>query len=512
MRLSPCTAAFALLISIATSPALASTQPPGAQPSPAARMDRPTFIEVPCETLQLKDLDKDVSCGRVSVPESHGAANTVMLSLPVVVLRATGPERREDPVLYLHGGPGLATLENVPRYAQSATIKAVREHRDYVMFDQRGTGLATPALCPDFDAELARIEKEAPPPRVGTQRKRDAAIACRTHLQANGRNAAAYTSTAIAHDIEAIRKALGHAQWNVLATSYGSFPAFELARRYPGTVRSMVLNSPFPPNSPNRAEQLTTTLEGLSALQARCHKDLTCAAKHPDLRKQAADVIARLNAAPLKTDGGQIDGYTMMAVLWNMLVRGRTAPLLPEFLARAEAGDDATVRKLGEPFAGAQSFGTLAFAQQWLVSCHDIYPRPSTGAIRKVLADHAEFAPDMDPAEQDMVCAELQPAHAPPEFYTDADLDMPVLVYAGEYDPATPTSDAIATMRLLRAGTLVRVSGASHAPMGTDECTLGIGLRFLERPTVAPDIACAAQRPRPAFPPPSALDDFLKTL
>lgn len=504
--------AFLSLLVAASVPALAATPVSEATAKAPAATARPTFVEVPCDALQLKDLDAGVTCGRVQVPEARAASNTVMLSLPVVVLRATGATKQADPVLYLHGGPGLATIENAPRYSQAPLIKSIREHRDYVMFDQRGTGLVTPAVCPEFDAALARIEKEAPPPKVGTQRKREAAVTCRAHLQTQGRDPAAYTSTAIADDIEAVRQALGYTQWNVLATSYGSFPAFELARRHPATVRSMVLSSPFPPNSPNRAEQISTTLEGLAALQARCNQDPDCAAAHPDLRKEAAAVIARLNGVPLTVAGGQIDGYTFSAVVWNLLVRGKTATLLPEFLARVRAGDDAVVRKLGEPFAGAQSFGTLSFAQQWLVACHDIYPRPSAEVIRKALAAHGDFAPRMDPAEQDTVCAELQPSSAPERFYTDVNLSIPVLVYAGEYDPATPTSDAEATMRLLRNGTLVLVAGASHAPMGTDDCTLGIGHRFFANPEGTPDLSCLAMRPKPMFPGPAALDEFLKSL
>lgn len=499
--------ASVLLLITAALPAAPATSAPWSSPATP-----PAIEQVPCIALQLEKLGEGVTCGRLSVPESATSGDAVTLSLPFVVLRATGPGKREDPVLYLHGGPGLATLENAPRYAESPAIKSLRERRDYVMFDQRGTGLARPGICPEFDIELARIEKEAPAPLVGTRRKRDAAAACRKHLQAQGRDPSAYTSSAIADDVESLRKALGYKRWNVLATSYGSFPAFELARRYPETVRSMVLNSPFPPNSPNRAEQITTTLEGLAALQARCNDDPVCAKAHSDLRKEAGGVIRRLNQAPLKVDGGQIDGYTFSGVVWNLLVRGKTASLLPEFLARARSGDDATVRKLGAPFAGAQSFGTLAFAQQWLVSCHDIYPRPSTETIKKALEENADFAPRMDPAEQDTICAELQPTSAPPGFYTHVDLAVPVLVYAGEYDPATPTSDANATMQLLRHGTLVRVAGASHAPMGSDACTLGIAHRFLADPSTKPDLACLSQRPNPRFPAPSAFEEFLKSL
>lgn len=501
-----------LVASIAWLLAAACAQDTNAAPTPASNSSAPPYTELPCTDLQVKDLGENVACGRLSVPESGTPGHATVLSIPVVILRAETDARAADPVLYLHGGPGIATLESAARFVQSPSVQQFRKTRDFVMFDQRGTGLSTPALCPDFDAEMDRIEQQAPPPTTGTQRKRVAAIACREHLDASGRDRTAYTSSAIADDAEALRQALGYAQWNVLATSYGSFPAFELARRHPASVRAIVLNSPFPPNSPNRAEQLSTTLEGLAALQVRCNQDPACAAAHPDLHKDTAGVIARLNAAPLKTGNGQVDGYTFMGTVWNLLVRGKTAPLLPEYLKRAAAGDDAMLRKVGEPFAGAQSFGTLSFAQQWLVSCHDIYPRPSTALVQRALDTHRDFAPDMDPAEQDTVCAELQPTHAPDSFYTDADLAVPVLVYAGEYDPATPTSDATATMQLLANGTLVSVTGASHAAMSTDDCTLGIGHRFIDDPAAKPDLSCLAQRPKPAFPGPEALDAFLKTL
>lgn len=473
---------------------------------------RPEFKEVPCADLKLPELKDGATCGRVSVPERPGVDGTIMLSLPVVILRASGPAKPDDAVLYLHGGPGLAALEYAPAFDSARSITLFRKTRDVVMFDQRGTGLSTPAVCPDFDAEFDRLVKEAPETAIATKRKRAAAVACRDSLRERGRDPRAYTSAAIADDAEALRKALGYGQWNVLATSYGSFPAFELARRHPATVRSIVLNSPFPPNSPNRAEQFSTTVEGLAALQARCNADPDCRAAYPDMRKDAATAIARLDKAPLKTKDGQIDGYSFLGATWNLLVRGKTAPLLPEFLKRAAAGDNATVRRVGGPFAGPQSFGTLSFAQQWLVSCHDIYPRPSADLVRKAMAAHPELAQDVDPHEQDIVCDQLQPGRADDTFFSDANLDVPTLVYAGEYDPATPTSDATATMQLLRKGTLVSVTGASHAPMGTDDCTLGIAAAFLDDPQGDRDTACVAKRQAPTFPAPGALDEFMKSL
>jgi pimeloyl-ACP methyl ester carboxylesterase len=477
-----------------------------ARPAPAG-----TYARVDCKSIDVPDA-VGVECGRLQVPERHGGNGAVTLSLPVVVMRRSGAEPTDDPILYLHGGPGIATLEVVPAWLESPTVEALRAGRDMVLFDQRGSGKSTPAICPGFDAALDKLEAEAPSAAIELRRKREAASACRKSMAERGRDAAAYSSTAIADDAEALRQALGYRQWNVLATSFGSLPAFELARRHPARVRSIIFNSVFAPNSPNRAEQVGALAEGLAALQARCNLDETCRATYPDMRKDAASAIARYDRGPLKTADGQVSGSTFLGTAWNLLVRGKTAAAVPELLKRAAAGDDAMVLKVAGPFSGPHTFGTTSYAQKWLVECHDIYPRPSAPAIRKAVAAHPDLAQDMDPDQPDQVCAALQPGQAPAAFFDATPVSIPALVYAGEYDPATPTSDATAAMRMLANGTLVSVAGASHAALGTDDCTRGIALRFLDDPTGDADISCVARMPAPVVPGPAVFDEFFKAL
>lgn len=471
-----------------------------------------SFEKVACADLELKDLGAGVECGRLQVPENRASKQSVTLSLPVVIFRAMGDVRSGDAVLYLHGGPGIATVEGAPRFVAGPSVKAFRSTRDFVFFDQRGTGQSLPALCPEFDAAIRKIMEEAPPPALEVRRKREAAEACRESLRQRGREPAGYTSTAIADDAEALRKALGYRQWNLYGTSYGSFPAFELARRYPASVRSVLLNSPFPPNSPNRAEQFSTTAEGLAALQARCDTDEACRRAYPDMRKDAATAIARLNQAPLKTENGQVSGVTFMRTFWTLLVQGKTARMVPEFLKRAAAGDDAMVRKVAAPFAGMDTWGTFSHIQSWLVTCHDIYPRPSAPAVRDAIARHPAFAQGVAPEEQDTVCDVIQPGHAPESFYAATAVSVPALVYTGEFDPATPTSDAVATMKMLPNGTLATIQGASHAPMGTDDCTLGLAVSFVNDPAKPLDTSCLAARSSPTLADVEAFGAFLKSL
>ncbi len=57
-----------------------------------------------------------------------------------------------------------------------------------------------------------------------------------------------------------------------------------------------------------------------------------------------------------------------------------------------------------------------------------------------------------------------------------------------------PTSDALATMKMLTKGTLVSVPGGSHAPMSTDDYTLGIANRFFDDLGRVLDTSCMASR------------------
>jgi pimeloyl-ACP methyl ester carboxylesterase len=110
------------------------------------------------------------------------------------------------------------------------------------------------------------------------------------------------------------------------------------------------------------------------------------------------------------------------------------------------------------------------------------------------------------------MCDTLQPSHAAPSFYGPLDADVPTLILFGEFDPATPRSDALAARDFFRGSTLVEIEGASHAPFYTDDCTKGIALAFVAAPDAAVDQSCLAARTPFTFADRSAFDEFLATL
>jgi pimeloyl-ACP methyl ester carboxylesterase len=415
-------------------------------------------------------------------------------------------------MLYLHGGPGIATLDVVPRALRGKSWPLFRRQHDLVFFDMRGTGRSTPAICPDFDRTLAALAAQGRGVRASAADRLAAARACRKELQSLSVDPASYNASSIAADVEALRTALRVDRWNIFATSFGSLPAAQILRKWPNTVRALILDSAFPPNSPNRAEQIGATAASFRAYQRQCDRLAPCRALFPNLRSAAVRIARRLDRVPIVTSTGRITGESFRDALWRLMVDGSTARYLPELLRRAGQGDNDLIRRFAAVYGAPGYFGGYADAQAWLINCHDSFPRPSRLWLDRAVAANGDLAGEVVRGHQDAMCNTLQPSHAEQEFYQPLVANVPSLILFGEFDPATPRIDALTAREFFRGATLIEIEGASHAPFYTDECSKGIALAFIARPDAVVDQSCLADRPSFAFADGPAFDEFLRSL
>lgn len=482
----------------------------------AACATRPTapFQRADCTSFGFEAgaLDAGVDCGWVTVPERHARANRRELRIAVVRARAIESPQPE-PILYLHGGPGIATLDGTPRRLRGRTWPLLRRTRNLVFFDQRGTGLSTPNLCASFNNAMDDLDREGLPPEEDLQQRLNAARTCRQELDAQGIDPTAYNSSEIAADAEAILRALGYERWNIFATSFGTLPAAAMVRDAPEHIRAVVLDSAFPPNSPNRAQQVSATAESLAAIQRRCDEISGCHSRYGDIRALAARTMARLQQSPLTREGGVIDGEDFRGALWNAQVTTDTVKYIPELLLRTSHGDDAVVRAFVSAFGNNDVFGGYAHTQAWLVNCHDAYALPVAAEVTRANEANRDIVIEETPADAvDRLCAALQPGAAEASFNQPLVTATPILIFFGEFDPATPRSDAEAALTGPSNATLVDVRAASHAPFYTDDCTRSIGAAFIAAPNAPLDTTCLSQRPAFAFADAVMLDEFLQEL
>jgi len=454
-----------------------------------------TFVPASCD---LKGVAPDfeqkqaVQCGWVSVPLRSDEPEGQTIRLWTARISGTGT-MVQDPVLYINGGPGIATVDPIlPNLAESKGIALLRQGRDVILFDQRGSGRSEQALCPTLGTTLNAIEASGLDPAEEEVRKRTEFGKCRAEMEKAGIDHMAYTTAATVADMEALRKAFGVQRWNLAAISYGSLVALHAMRTTPASIRSVILNSPYPPNSVTWAEQASSAAAAYTAIDKECALQPACRKRFGAIVPKLESTLARLEKTPLKDGEKRITGRLFASALWPLAVRSTTVRFVPLAIDRAYKGDIALITKLVRMFAGGGSFGGFSPAQALAISCHE------SGRTTEWYSRARSLYPVLVPAAPDdswdKLCATYRPGFADPAFFAPVASDIPTLIYAGSLDPATPVVDAYQSTRFLRRATLVEVSGTAHGPMPVDDCTRGIATAFLANPSAPPATGCVAKR------------------
>lgn len=234
--------------------------------------------------------DEQVACGYLIVPEDRANPQGSQLRLAVAIISATSGNALPDPIIYLEGGPGGSAVYGIDSWYGAR----LNENRDLILIDQRGTGYSEPGLfcypnVPEDADETTYIR------------------ACRADLEADGINLAMYTSATNAADIADLRVALGYAEVNLYGISYGTRLAMTVMRDHPQGIRSVVLDSPYPPEVDAYVEDARNFYTRMEVLFSDCAADAECSAAYPDLRTTFYDTVESANRRPIEIDYG--DGF-----------------------------------------------------------------------------------------------------------------------------------------------------------------------------------------------------------
>jgi len=107
----------------------------------AAAPQAERFSLAPCEIAGLRQ----ARCGTYEVWEDRTRKAGRRIGLKIVVVPATGQDRRPDPLVFLNGGPGESATQAAAGLAHE--FASVLEQRDLLLVDQRGTGGSNPLDC-----------------------------------------------------------------------------------------------------------------------------------------------------------------------------------------------------------------------------------------------------------------------------------------------------------------------------------------------------------------------------
>jgi pimeloyl-ACP methyl ester carboxylesterase len=446
--------------------------------------------------------DEEISCGYLTVPENRDDPAGNYANLAVAILHASGTRPRQDPILYLEGGPGGSALADPDYWLESL----LHTSRDIILLDQRGTGYSLPSLdCPEVDAYDAGED-------TGYESTLDAYRACRDRLVLDGVDLTQYNSAASAADVEALRLALGYDEWNLYGVSYGTRLALTVMRDFPDGVRAVVLDSVYPPNAPGYTEDAANSIAAIETLIQGCADDEECAAAFPSLRRRFYRVVADLNASPVEIDGYETTGDDLVNFLFNALYDTALIPYLPlviyaaseenyepwtvldeyangdEFSAPA-AGAAARPRQDGEPPANDADAQGMFYS----VECNEAVVFGDYARAAELVADYPAAITEglLASLEETFAICDLWGAgEAAAVEHRPVSSELPALILAGEYDPVTPARWARLAQETLPNSFYVEMPRGGHGVSFVDECGQRVVRAFLNRPDQRPATSC----------------------
>jgi metal-dependent hydrolase (beta-lactamase superfamily II)/pimeloyl-ACP methyl ester carboxylesterase/Tol biopolymer transport system component len=468
----------------------------GARPT---AVSLPTFEAAECQFQH--DTSHRVECGYLLVPEKHSQPdNGRTVRLHVAIFKSTSPRPKPDPVIYLSGAGNQ--LDSHDRYLYAGGDDILRD-RDYIMYNQRGARYSDPTVdCRDLTglawglAGTDLISKESDDKFV--ERLRD----CHNDLLAQGIDLTAYNTVENAADVNDLRAALGYEQFNLYGTSYGSRLALTVMRYYPGTVRSAILDSVFPPDVNLFSDDATNIHRAFQQVLETCAADATCSEEYPGLELTFYKTIDDLNADPVSVplDLGTVlvDGDLFLTALYLKLFSAGSVPRVPRWIDRASQRrfDDQITRT----FESVMDWGGAGLGTFWSVHCNEEISFDSYDSSR---AKGSSLPPQIgnvfDRYMDFAVCEFWQSGLAGPVENTPVASDIPSLILAGQFDPVTPPAWGMRAAETLSNSFFYQFPGLSHGIMRSDDCGLSIGLQFLADPATRPDASCIDALPVPEF-------------
>src|SRR6202042_1685472 len=191
-------------------------------------------------------------------------------------------------ILPEEGGPGYSSTGTRDYYLE--IFDALRDRRDILIVDKRGTGLSSPIDCPAMQTGSLALS---------------AAAACARQL---GATAWFYGTDFAVNDIVAVLDALAIGDVDFYGDSYGTFVGQILAGLYPHRLRSIILDSAYPvrPPDPWFGTDWAAAWSGINTSCARSPSCSSLGGTATSRMQQFIDVIRKTPISGKAPDGNGV--------------------------------------------------------------------------------------------------------------------------------------------------------------------------------------------------------------
>lgn len=477
--------------------------PPTVIPSP-----RPTVSYTPLFEKATCPFDEpagsNVNCGYLVVPEDRTGDPSHTIRLAVAVYHSKSGTPDPAPVIFLQGGPGAGAVQ-LAADAYDYLVEPFLADRDFIVFDQRGTGLSEPNLeCDELNKlYLQDIHGLIP----GSTRKlvySNAFLSCSGLMSVSGVNLNAYTTVASAADIRDVLSVLGYQKVNLYGASYGTRLALVVMRDYPDIVQTAILDSVVPVDT-NFFEKYPDSIEsGLKVLFDSCAADPSCQAAYPDLETVFWQMVNDLDANPVTVTTSNypvgtitetVTGSTAMSIILGSIKSTGFINTAPQSIYRFRNGDYSTL--ISAQYSLPYAFEDISPGLYISMMCHEHILATSKEELGAILTQPGvkDFAwlPFYGNADDIFKACQSWGSKGPLLGENNAVIsDIPSLVITGKFDPTTPPMFAKQVASQLSHSYYFEFPNQGHTPTAADDsgCAMDTVIAFLKEPSVEPSRDC----------------------
>ena len=469
----------------------------------------------------------EIECGLLQVPENREDPNSRFIELHFVKLNSTwddeedddeeddsglDPGKRDDPVIYLTGGPGAIAEGYVERFKDHG----IRKHRDLYILEQRGIANSGNFCATYFSRkpEISNVDS-----LVGNgEANRTLSEDCARNAMAAGVDYAAYSTVENARDVKALRIALGFEQWNVWGISYGTLLGQAYIKEDPEGILAVALDAIVPLDA--RADPISWRVvnwydRDLRKLDELCEADRSCAGDFPNLGERVRDMARATMGNSIEVEVKDIESYPTGKAWFHsdiatwlpftLFYEQSNYPALPAIIYAwadiVERRDESLFKAIAA--ASSQEFFGISQGMYDAIMCNDGYRE---AAIASEAADRAEFpiltnsfSPEGGAEAWAQLCIDLGASPRPRSDYAPVQTEIPTLLIEGDMDPITPPPLAHAIEPGFANGTYVEFPYAGHGPSRSVECGGDLLNKFYDDPTAPPDLSCVDEMEAPEF-------------
>ena len=438
----------------------------------------------------------EISCGFIEVPENRSDPDSRTIRLLFAKLHAKAgleqdesdkkdDEDEDDPIAYLTGGPGASIPHYVGRFKDHDVLKV----RDIYILQQRGIE-ESGAFCPFYGTvrpEPVAAKNQLELDLQSAERLRN----CLEAAKARGVDITAYNTVENAHDVRALRHALGFETWNVWGISYGSHLGQMLTQVDPDGIRALVIDG-IVPNSLEETMRFAKWLAlDFEKLFKRCgetggpHCDgleerFYAVLDQPWVRVEAVDDET--------TPAGEfyIPPYLGGFLAFSMMYQQDKYPAIPavmdHLIEKFEDGDPSLFSGFGGILSGSGDQGMSS-----AIRCNDGYIQAAADELPRDLEEYPAIASAVFSLKGAralaQACIDAGVGPRDRKDYQLVETEIPTLIINGMWDPITLPALAELIAPGFSNGRLILVPYAGHGPTHSmNECSGRVLTAFYDDP------------------------------